>query len=74
MPADGLTVDQRRDEVARILAKGLRLLLAEERREAEQAVAEGRASWLIRPTASPPTLTEEELRKRPRYRGSRRDA
>jgi hypothetical protein len=65
MPADD---DAARAEMARLLLEGARRL----RREREAAAAEAAGPPPPPPTQPTPAFTEEELRKRPRYRPSRR--
>jgi hypothetical protein len=69
VPAPGMTKEER---LARRM-RAVEILLAHsferERRETQEAVAEGRACWL--PVPPPPAFTEADLRKRPRYRPKR---
>ena len=65
------------ERTAALMPLGRVLLAALERHaaaKAARAVAEGRACWLpwAAPVPPPPAFTDDDLRKRPRYRGSRR--
>ena len=67
MPAE-MTQDERARAIARLLIKGRERIRARLTAEAAEVVERGEASWLpwTRPPA--PRPTEDDIRRRPRYR------